>query len=206
MFVITADQIDSRHQPDVVEIALEGLNHRYRSELALEFERAAGDEIQGLTGDSATALAVILELTRTNQWSVGCGIGTVRQPLPDSVRAATGRAFIRAREAVDSAKKSPYRFAIARDISRSRRGQPTLDPAPLLELLLVMRSRRTLEGWQLYDLLNANLTQAEAAQRLDIPASAVSARVRSAGIRTEFAALPQLARLLAEADAATEDE
>jgi hypothetical protein len=206
MFVITADQIDSRHHPDLVPDTIAGLNRRHEASLLLPFERTAGDEIQGLTDKPATALAIVLELTRTSEWSVGCGVGTVREPLPDSVRAASGRAFIRAREAVGGAKKAAYRFTLARDISRERRGGPALiDPAPILELLLAIRSRRTLESWQLYDLLAAGLTQAEAAQRLDIPVSALSGRVRSAGIRTEFAALPQLERLLADVDAATED-
>jgi hypothetical protein len=198
VFVITADQVDSRHRPDLVDVTLEGLNLRYKSALTLSFEQSAGDEIQGLTPDPVAALDIIFELTRASQWSVGCGIGPVDEPLPKTVRAARGPAFVAARQAVTRAKQSPYRFALR----SSGSGAP--DPGPLVTLAIALRARRTLEGWEVYDLLRSGLTQREIAQRLGVSPQAVSQRIWAANIRTELDARADLEAVLALAnDAAT---
>lgn len=194
MFVIVADQVDSSHRPDLVDETLEGLEHRYGVTLLRSFERTAGDEIQGLTDDAETALAIVLELTREGSWSVGLGLGAVRDPLPASVRAATGRAFVAARSAIGAAKRAPHRVAIRGTAATA------VDPAPLLDLLLQIRSQRSIEGWQVYDLLRSGLVQSEAAHRLGVTTPVVSQRVWAAGIRLEDAALPSLAELMLAAD------
>lgn len=196
MFVITADQVDSRHRPDLVDVTIEGLNLRYGSALSLEFEQSAGDEIQGLTPDAEATLDIIFELTRASQWSVGCGIGPIDEPLPKTVRAARGPAFVAARTAVTRAKQSPHRFAL-----RSSGGTAP-DPGPLVSLAISLRARRTLEGWEVYDLLRSGLTQREIAQRLGVSPQAVSQRIWAANIRTELDARADLEAVLAQADAA----
>jgi hypothetical protein len=195
MFVITADQVDSRHSPDLVDVTIEGLNHRYGSNLILEFDRNSGDEIQALMADPRTTLDIILELTRSSQWSVGCGAGTTRTPLPSNVRSATGDAFSAARDAVDAAKKAPLRFRLL----AHHRGTGA-DPQPLIDLLLLQRSRRTTEGWQLFDLLQSGSTQREAATRLGVSPQAISLRAQSAGLRFEAAAITPLVGLLEDFD------
>lgn len=199
MFVITADQIDSTHRADLAGDAVSHFNANYRSALVLPVDRNAGDEIQAMVDAPAAALALILELTRTEQWSVGCGIGDVRTPLPHNTREAAGAGFVAARQAVDRAKRSPTRFALRIDA-----GQPLAeaDVAPILDLVLLIRSRRTEEGWELYDLLAGGLTQSEAASELKISPQAASQRARAGGIRTELAAHPAIARLLGEANRA----
>lgn len=197
MFVITADQVDSRHRPDLVDITLEGLNLRYRAALTLPFEQSAGDEIQGLTADASATLEIIFELTRASQWSVGCGIGPVDEPLPKTVRAARGPAFVAARQAVTRAKQAAHRFALRTSTTT------TPDPGPLVTLALALRARRTIEGWEVYDLLRAGLTQREIAQRLSVSPQAVSQRIWAANIRTELDARADLAAVLTQADAAT---
>lgn len=193
MFVITADQVDSTHSPDLVEVTVEGLNHRYGPQLVLEFDRNSGDEIQALIADARTTLEIVLELTRSSQWSVGCGVGTTRTPLPANVRSATGDAFSAARDAVDAAKKAQLRFRLL----APDRGA-AIDPQPLIDLLLLQRSRRTTEGWQLYDLVQSGSTQREAAARLGVSPQAISLRAQSAGLRFEAAAITPLVRLLEE--------
>jgi hypothetical protein len=197
MFVITADQIDSTHRADLAGHAVAHFNSNYRSALVLPVDRNAGDEIQAMVDDPTAALALILELTRSAQWSVGCGIGDVRSPLPANTREAAGPGFIAARQAVDHAKRSPTRFAMRID-----KGQllTEADVAPILDLVLLIRSRRTDEGWELYDLMASGLTQTEAASRLDISPQAASQRARAGGIRTELAAHPAIARLLGDAN------
>src|SRR6186997_61629 len=111
MFAITADQVDSRHGRDLVESALDQVSELGRGRLALPPERTAGDELQLVTDDPGASLDIVLALVRTRVWSVGLGIGDIRLPLPDSVRAASGTAFINAREAVEVAKKRSPRFA-----------------------------------------------------------------------------------------------
>lgn len=195
MFVITADQVDSRNQPDRAASALDALNATDGPTLLLPAERTAGDEIQILPASAADTLAIVLELTREDAWSVGVGIGPARRPLPRATREATGEAFFAARDAVTRAKKSQTRFALtaADDADDGLRGA---DVEALVSLLLVLRERRTDAGWELYDLLTTGLTQSESAGRLGITAGAASLRARAAGIRVERASSEALVRLL----------
>lgn len=196
MFVITADQIGSRRADDLVVAAIDTLTAMWDDALERRPERTAGDELQLVTRSPAAALGIVLDLTRTGDWSVGCGVGAVRTPLPESVRAATGDAFVAAREAVERAKHAPTRAAVAA-IGATRDAD---DAGALLDLLLVLRARRSAEGWEVVDLLAAGGTQQDAARRLGITPQAVSRRAIAAGLRTETAATGALARLLARAD------
>ncbi|MBW8871502.1 MAG: DNA-binding protein [Leifsonia sp.] len=201
MFVITADQVDSRRRADIVAPALETIGDRFSAHLALPPDRNAGDELQALTADAATALELILTLTREGAWSVGLGLGEVRLPLPENTREATGDAFVAARTAVGRAKRAPARFAV----EALRAEEPAADVEALLTLLLTLREGRTAAGWELFDLVSSGLTQAEAGARLGITPQSASDRARAAGLRVELAAIPALTRLLARADAAQAD-
>lgn len=192
MIVLTADQVDSRSTPDAVGATVDELNGDRRLQLLLPADRTAGDEIQMLAASGADALAVILRLTRTGQWSVGCGIGSVREPLAESVRESTGDAFIAARGAVERAKKRPTKFAL----ETSPGGVAGQDAEALLDLLLVLRERRSDEGWQLHDLLAAGSTQADAATALGITPQAASKRAQAAELRAEEAVTSALARII----------
>ena len=197
MFVLTVDQIDSQHDDDRVASVLPDLTDRFGDRLATPPERTAGDEFQLATGDGPTALEIALTLVRAGDWSVGLGIGDVRLPLGDSVRAMTGTAFVNAREAVTAAKKRPSRFALVSDAGRDGAGAPDLDP--LIRLLLALRERRTPEGWELSDLLDASpdLTLTEAAARLGISVQAASQRALTAGSRLDREARAVLGSMLA---------
>jgi hypothetical protein len=215
MFVLTADQVDSRSHADAVAEALSRIADVASGELLLPAERTAGDEIQALTDRADTALRLLLELTRDGRWSVGIGVGPVRFPLGDSTRASTGDAFFAAREAIEAAKRTPSRFAL--------RAQP--DPAPgpvgdgtpdtatdrlrpadveaLMGLVLALREKRTPKGWEVHDLLASGATQSRAAASLGITQGAVSMRARTGSSREEIAASEALVRLLAMLDATT---
>jgi hypothetical protein len=195
MFIVTADQIDSTHLDDIAGATIAMLNEKYGSELALPADRTAGDEIQLLVSRAATALGIILDLTRTTQWSVGCGVGGVRTPLPRNTREATGPGFVAARAAVERAKKAPLRFALISDSSND-----ATESGALIELLLLIRSRRTPEGWELFDLVSRGMTQVAAASELKISPQAVSKRARAAGITVELNAMPALAAVLEHLD------
>lgn len=190
MFVVTADQINSRNSVDAVGEVIESLSAELGEGLTLPPDRSAGDEVQLLTADASTALRALLLLTRTRRFSVGLGVGSVRRPLGDSIRESTGEAFIAARIAVGRAKGKPSRFAV-------EGAESAADVEALVDLLLLLRNRRTEEGWQLYDLRVAGLTQAEAAKRLAISPQAASDRARAADLKAEFAATVPLARLVA---------
>jgi hypothetical protein len=196
MFAITADQVDSRNGRDHVEHGLQLVAGIGDDRLVLPPERTAGDELQLITEDPATALDIVLALARERDWSVGVGIGDIRDPLPDSVRAATGTALINAREAVEAAKRRPSRVAIVGDPDR------TPDAAALqamLDLLLHLRERRSDEGWELFDLLERGLTQADAASRLQITPQAASKRAHAGGLKLDAAARAGLVSLLSAA-------
>ena len=195
MFVVTADQVGSRAAADLADAQLEAIDALAGDRLVLPADRTAGDEIQAATEDAGTALALVLHLTRDGNWSVGLGIGDVRLPLADSTRAMTGSAFIHARDAVGLAKKSPTRFALAVDDGRLP------DAAllqPLIDLLLLLRARRTPEGWEVADRLG-DRSQSQLAEQLGVTPQAVSLRVRKAQLHTERAAIAALTELLAAA-------
>lgn len=197
MFVLTADQVDSRHDTDRVADALAWLSAAHGDRLALPPDRNAGDELQIITAHAATALDAALSLTRSGHWSVGLGVGAVRTPLPPSVREASGPAFISARAAVEAAKKAPHRFWLDAE------GQGLLDGTQvraLVELVLTVRARRSEEGWAVVDLLRDGHNQASAAARLGITPQAVSLRLSAAQWRVEEAAHPALVLLLEDLD------
>ncbi|WP_445337126.1 DNA-binding protein [Clavibacter sp. CFBP 8614] len=220
MFAITADQKSSRRDVDRAGTMRDDLAERYDGRLVLPVDRTSGDEVQALVADAATALDIVLSLTRAGRWSVGLGIGGVRTPLPRATREATGPAFIAARAAVVAAKRSPTRFALAVEPSGgSPRGAvdaapggsatvtPTGDlPGPdeveaLITLLLLTRDRRTPQGWDVVDRMARGGTQRDVAAALGITPQAVSTRLRTSGWRAERAAVPGLEALLAHLDA-----
>ncbi|MGN6206819.1 DNA-binding protein [Humibacter sp.] len=198
MFVITADQVNSRTRADVVDETRRRLEEAFGDRLALAVDRNAGDEVQTLTADAVAALGIALDLTRTGEWSVGIGCGRVREPLPADARAATGPAFFAARDAVDAAKKRTTRFALRSGAAAEE--ERASDVEALVELLLTVRARRSEAGWELYDLMSEGLTQRDAAARLSISEPAVSSRARAAGIHPEAAAVPALTRLMQDLD------
>lgn len=207
MYVITADQVDSRNRPDIVASALDDLNGRYADRLELPVDRNAGDELQALTASADAAVDLVLDLTRRGAWSVGLGIGAVRTPLPDATRKAAGDAFVAARDAVTRAKRASTRFAAA-SVASGASGDPEQDAADveaLMNLLLTIRAQRSDAGWELYDLLETGLTQAEAGARLGITPQSANDRARVANLRVEQSAVPALTRLVARADEAGRD-
>ena len=206
MFVITADQIDSRSSADLVSAELERINSEHATGLALPADRTAGDELQALTADAETALTLALNLSRTRNFHVGIGIGPVRSPLPAATREASGPAFFAARDAATRAKRSGIRLAIQCQSEPQADSTRADDAESLLALLLIVRERRSDAGWELFDLMTAGHTQAEAAAQLGISAPAASARAKVANIKAELAALPGLTRLLEQADLTTRQE
>ena len=191
MFVITADQVGSRLGTDLVAAAIDAINTGPTRPI-LAADRTVGDEFQVLVANGTDALGVVLQLARSGHWSIGCGVGEVGTPLPRGIREASGPAFIAARSAVERAKKRPTRFAIEQEPST----REAADAEALLDLLLIVRSRRSPEGWELYDLLELGLSQADAAARLDITPQAVSLRAKAAELRADAAAREPLARIL----------
>ena len=245
MFVITADQIDSRNDRDRAGEMIAQLTADLGQAFSLPADQTSGDEIQILMPTARAAVTTILALHRSGFWSIGLGVGSVRLPLPVATRQATGGAFIAARTAVTRAKKTDARFAlnvqasVPEPVSRdgkdegaasdgavddgsavvecgsSGRGAASVNAvvsAPesfeaveveaLLAMLLLLRQRRSPEGWEATDLLGQGLPQVEIAGILGISTAAVSQRVKSALWRVDEAARPALVRLLENLDRA----
>ena len=201
-FVLIADQIGSRGDVDRVAGALDALTTRFGPRYALAPERTAGDELQALTDDPACALETALHLLRSPHWRVGLGVGAVRLPLPPSVREASGSAFTSARAAVERAATRSTRFAA---VGAESLTDPVHDWGALVDLLLAQRARWSEQGWELHDLLERDLTQAEAAAQLGITPQAASKRARAAGLRIDADARRALARLMTQVGATVED-
>lgn len=193
---MTIDQRGSQRGRDLVDDALGELAALLPAAAVVRpFERTAGDEAQGLLADSEHAVAAALALVRDGSWSVGLGLGPVREPIPESVRAATGPAFVHAREAVARAKSSPRRLAVD-----GPDPQTSGDAEALLALLAAIVQRRSRHGWEVADLMATGVPQQEAAKRLGITPQAVSQRLQAALWQEQRRAEPLAARLLAAAD------
>ena len=201
VYVLIADQIGSRDDVDRVAGALDELTTRFGPGYTLAPERTAGDEWQALTGDAACALETALHLLRSPHWRVGIGAGDVRLPLPQSVREASGSAFSSARAAVERATTRSTRFAA---VGSDQLADSAHDWGALVDLVLTQRARWSEPGWELYDLLDHGLTQAEAAERLGITPQAASKRARAAGLRIDADARRALARLMTQVGATVE--
>ena len=181
-FVVMADQMASRAASDRVPAALDALAGL---PLTLPFERTAGDEIQCLTADPHSVVDAVGRLTRLDGWRLGIGIGPVEIPLPDSTRAARGGAYLAARTAITAARHAPTDLALAvhGGVGRDRYGEnaeAARDAEAALWLLRSVLARRSEEGWELMDLLDDGLTNAQAAARLGVSPSAVSQRLSRA--------------------------
>ncbi|MBK8868145.1 MAG: hypothetical protein KBF43_10300 [Dermatophilaceae bacterium] len=187
MFVITADQVDRQRAHDRVPAALSLLTGP-RAGAHLGFERTAGDEIQGVCEDPADVVDILTSLIRHGDWRIGLGIGPVELPLPTSPRAGRGPAFVASRDALVAAHPVPGQLAVRCRVgsghSRADR-ELRLRHTRFAETALLLYARllrsRTMEGWQVTDLLMQGLTQKDAATRLGVTPSAVSQRVRRAG-------------------------
>lgn len=181
--MVLSDQVDSRTESDRVPSALDALAG---VGMLLPYERTAGDEIQGLAATGAAVVASIVALTRLDGWRIGIGVGAVDQPLPTSTRAARGDAYLAARTAISSARRNPVELSVApgESVTRGGYGEYVEDAETALWLLRGTLARRSAEGWELMDLLDAGLTNAQAAASLGISPSAVSQRLSRAA-RTE---------------------
>ncbi|TFB72522.1 DNA-binding protein [Cryobacterium glaciale] len=203
MFVITADQIDSRNDHDRAREMIAQLVAQNPHAFSLPPDQTAGDEIQLLVSAAGPALDAILALHRSGHWSVGLGVGSVRTPLPASTRQATGDAFIAARDAVLRAKKTEAHFALEPGRTDAAAADTATGIEALLTMLLLLRQRRTPQGWQAGDLFESGLAQTDIAERLGITTGAVSQRLKAAQYRVEQAARPALVRLLEQLDVAS---
>jgi hypothetical protein len=217
MIVVTADQQASTRRGDLVPQVLALLDDLTRpggapdAGLVLPFERTVGDEVQGvLSGDDAgarLAVAVVALLLRDGGWSVGLGAGAVREPLPVHSREASGPAFVRARAAVEDARRRGSAVPVTVVGPDAEPGATVAaDTQALLRLLGAVAARRSSAGWEAVDSLGdaAGLAapQRAVARTLGISEQAVSQRLRTALWPEEQAARPLAQRLLRACDAA----
>ena len=192
MIVLTIDQRSSRASADLVPPLLVALNKRTSADgLVRRFERTAGDEVQGVLDDPGTVVGIVVELVRTDTWSIGIGIGDVVEPLPRVTRAGRGEAFLNAREAVTLAKNNPHRLSVVGADPYAAERTETV-----LWLLALVLRRRSIRGWEVADLLSRGLTRREVSERLGISQSAVSQRAQAAGVVEEQRARRLAAELL----------
>jgi DNA-binding CsgD family transcriptional regulator len=183
LFALILDQRRSRKtSSDLVESWLDALNRDEELSFELPFERTAGDEMQALAANPETAVEAVLRAAASRSWWVGLGAGPVDAPLPDSVRAATGEAFFRARQALDSAKRGRSPLAV-----RARETEEAQDVEAALLLVVVIRSRRSPASAEAADLRRQGLSVEEIATRLDVTPQAVYQRIRTGYVKEEEA-------------------
>lgn len=193
-YVLTVDQIDSRHRSDLVAETIATFS---TVETLASFTRTVGDEFQAVLDDAVSVVGVILDLMRTTRWHVGVGIGPVETPLPRDPRSGRGPAFLAARDAVEASKSAAHHVVVLATEPAADEGR---DAQVVLSLLATVRERRSTSGWQAVDLVSAGASMAETADRLGVTRQAVGQRLQSAQWTLEQETVPVLARLLARAE------
>jgi predicted DCC family thiol-disulfide oxidoreductase YuxK len=201
VFVLTADQRDSRGSADRVGTGLRALAEAVPSP-ARGFERTAGDEVQGVLDGPGDVLRAVLALVRDGRWSVGVGVGPVERPLPASTRAGRGPAFTAAREAVEQAKLRPHHVAL---VGTDAAAAVVADADAVLALALSVSARWSEEAVEAVDLVESGLTQTAAAERLGVTRQAVGQRLQAALWRQHADALEVVRHLLGRAEAAVRE-
>jgi hypothetical protein len=206
MFVLTADQKRSTRHGDRVPEALVALETALAADpagVALPFERTVGDEIQGVLSSPKAAVQAVTALVRLGGWRTGLGVGAVDTPLPDSTRAASGPAFLAARDAVEAARSTPADLRVVQADGAHHYGgaDRARQAESALWMLTVLLRRRTPEGWEIADMADTGLTGRDIADRLEISPSAVSQRLARAALHEGRRGAELAEALLAEADA-----
>jgi len=194
VFALTVDQRGSSTSTDLVDAAVAQLAH---TPTVLPFERTAGDEFQGLLDHAPSVVDAILDLVRDGNWHIGLGAGPVQLPLPGSTRAARGRAFELAREAVDAAKRRPQHLAV-----RGVDAEAAAGAEAVLTLLAAVVQRRSDAAWEAVDLEADGLTPTEVAAKLGVSRQAIGQRLSVGLWQQEQAARPVAADLLVAASGA----
>ncbi|WP_084252656.1 MarR family transcriptional regulator [Devriesea agamarum] len=198
MFVLTIDQQGSRRGIDRVPELLDALNCL---PLRCAAERTAGDEVQCLADRPQVALDAALIALEDGPWSVGVGVGPIETPLPRSVRAGRGDAFIAARDAVERARRtSSVPITVCCADTRQRETADELQ-AVLRLIGWVIRTRNTGQWRVVHELRRQpDATQQDIAHRLGITQQTVSRALKTSGWREEIAAYPLALRLLSMLD------
>lgn len=195
MFVLTIDQKGSRRGTDAVPELLRRLSG---IATVAGFSRTVGDEIQGLLADPAAVRTAILRVLRDGGWHIGLGVGPVEEgSWSDGVTSGRGAAFLAAREAVESAKRSPSNLAVRSDAARERAAECEAAWHLVAELV----DRRTDAQWRVVDAAEGGAAGVEIAESLGVTPQSVSDSLRRSGIGLERAAHGLLDRLAAETDA-----
>lgn len=193
MFALTIDQRSSRARPDRVPELLDLLDDL---DTVLPFERTAGDELQGMIAAPETVIAAVERVLRSRDWSVGLGIGSVERPLPGSVREARGEVLLRARDAVEAAKKVASVHLAVCGTSASAASEVEA----LLRLVGAVLRRRTAVQWKVIDAVTAAGSRTAAAERLGITVQAISKSLLASADDVVRDVYPLLAQLLRAAD------
>jgi hypothetical protein len=174
---VLLDQRRSRTRPDLVDAWLDEMRADAALQFVLPFERTAGDEVEGLIREAETLATVTLRALEDSEWWVGIGIGEVEMPLPSSVRASRGPAFVLARRALEVAKRGR--------VGRLRVLAHGLDPRNLEAALLLMKTlfdsrTQSPNAESVAKMRTAGLSQALIAKTLGTTRQNVSQQLRAA--------------------------
>lgn len=193
MFVLTIDQRKSTTQGDRVPQLLELLTTHPQAPTPLRaFERTAGDEVQAVFNNPQDLLNAALMIARTQQWHIGIGSGTIKEPLPTHAREGNGEAYKNARQAVERAKKSAGNVAYQ---------APADDPYQLLieatlQLVFDLEEKRSEQRQLIGNEYTQGKTQQEIATELGISQQAVSSALALGRWRETRTIMHELAQLL----------
>jgi hypothetical protein len=177
VFVVTVDQRRSRRGAIDAERFAARLNEAAAQGAARQFEVTVGDELQGVVQTPEALVEAVRAIAADGHWWTGVGVGEVQ--LEASARRSSGPAFVRARKAVERAKRLPWRLAVEGSGEEARKLESAFG------LWLTVLDERTPKGWETVELRRAGRSEQEIAAQLGITQQAVNQRLRAAHFLAE---------------------
>ncbi|EEH63376.1 hypothetical protein HMPREF0044_1300 [Gleimia coleocanis DSM 15436] len=179
MYVITADQKKStKTKVDLVPKALQELKI---IKTVLPFERTVGDEIQGVIKDSEEALKAIKIIVAMGEWHCGLGVGNANLNNATKTTEATGEAFVKARHAVEEAKKHYLGLAVQSDAKTTTVSQLEA----LLRTKAILVSGRSQRQKEIIEKREALASANEVAEKLKLSKGTISKSLRTSNWEVE---------------------
>jgi len=182
-FALIGDLVDSRRRSDRAQVqdrlrtVIGTVNETLGAALAAPLRLTAGDELQGLTRDPEILVNVVVSVSDAvlpAELSWGIGYGPVTTALDADVSMVDGPCFHRAREAVESGKKSG-RWVELRGVT----GAPGEAIPALFNLVGALRADWTPRQAEVVQAARGRL-QVEVAEALGVHASTVSRTLAAA--------------------------
>lgn len=186
---------------------LQNINNKYQQDIASKFTITLGDEFQGLLINGKNVMAIITEIERKMypaKIRFGIGIGDIITDInPELSIGADGPAYYKARQAIDflrqnERKKQAGKTDIRVEIDDGDNICIELINTVISLMAVIRNSWTDRQREAIWDMLEYNDTQSNAAKRLGIEQSSFQKRLDSGNYYTYREALYTVEKILSK--------